>query len=138
MRLTTDFDEAKEIAMQAYIFAYPMLEDFKTMTVQAINPGLFNMFCHSRKLRGPDYKEVVRPNNDNIYSALWLDLRSEPVVVSVPAVKDRYYSFQMIDMYTHNFAYVGTRATGTGEKTFVISGPSWRAETPAGIDEVVG
>lgn len=134
--LTTDFDEAREIAKQAYIFAYPMLEDFKTMTVQAINPGLFNTFYHSRKLRGPEYREVVRPNNDNIYSALWLDLRSEPYVVTIPAVEDRYYSFQMIDMYTHNFAYVGTRATGTGAKTFVISGPSWQDETLPGIDEV--
>jgi len=134
--LTTDFDEAKEIAKQAYIFAYPMLEDFKTMTVQAIDPGLFNMFYNSRKLRGPDYKEVVRPNNDNIYSALWLDLRSEPVVVSVPAVEDRYYSFQMIDMYTHNFAYVGTRTTGTGARTFVISGPFWQDSTPPGVDDV--
>jgi len=133
---TTDCDEAREIAKQAYIFAYPMLEDFKTMTIQAIGPGLFNKFYNSRKLRGPDYKEVVRPNNDNIYSALWLDLRSEPVVVSVPAVEDRYYSFQMIDMYTHNFAYVGTRATGTGARTFVISGAFWQGSVPTGVDDV--
>lgn len=136
IELTADPDEAREIAKQAYIFAYPMLEDFKTMTIQAIRPELFNQFVHSKKLRGPDYKEIVRPNNDNIYSALWLDLRSEPFVVSVPAVEDRYYSFQMIDMYTHNFAYVGTRATGTGARTFVISGPSWKGETPPGVDDV--
>jgi hypothetical protein len=134
--LTTDFEEAKEIAKQAYIFAYPMLEDFKTMIIQAIDPGLFSMFYHKRELRGPDYREVVRPNNDSIYSRLWLDLRSEPVVVSVPAVEDRYYSFEMIDMYTHNFAYVGTRTTGTGPRTFVISGPFWQDSTPPGVDDV--
>ena len=134
--LTANFDEAKEIAKQAYIFAYPMLEDFKTMIIQAVDPGLFSMFYHKRSLRGPDYREVVRPNNDSIYSRLWLDLRSEPVVVSVPAVEDRYYSFEMIDMYTHNFAYVGTRTTGTGARTFVISGPFWQGSTPPGVDDV--
>lgn len=134
--LTTDFEQAKEIAKQAYIFAYPMLEDFKTMFIQAIDPGLFSMFYHKRDLRGPDYREVVRPNNDSIYSRLWLDLRSEPVVVSIPAVEDRYYSFEMIDMYTHNFAYVGTRTTGTGARTFVISGPFWHGDTPFGVDDV--
>ena len=134
--LTTDCDQARELARQAYIFAYPMLEHYKTMSVQAIKLGLFNQFYHSKMLRGPDYKDVVRPNNDNIYSALWLDLRSEPFVVSVPAVEDRYYSFQMIDMYTHNFAYVGTRSTGTGAKTFMICGPFWEGETPSGVDYV--
>jgi hypothetical protein len=49
--LTTDFEQAKEIAKQAYIFAYPMLEDFKTMFIQAIDPGLFSMFYHKRELR---------------------------------------------------------------------------------------
>jgi len=134
--LTTDCDQARELARQAYIFAYPMLEHYKTMSVQAIKLGLFNQFYHSRMLRGPDYKDVVRPNNDNIYSALWLDLRSEPFVISVPAIEDRYYSFQMIDMYTHNFAYVGTRSTGTGAKTFMICGPFWEGVTPSGVDYV--
>ena len=57
---------------------------------------------------------VVTPNSDTPYSMLWLDLRAEPMVISVPAVeKERYYSVQMIDGNTYNYGYIGSRATGT-------------------------
>ncbi len=126
--------EARALAKEAYIFAYPMLENYKTMYIQAIDTsspgyqGPFNTFKHSTTLLGPEFTDVVRPNNDTIYSFAWLDLRAEPIVVTVPAITDRYYSFQLVDLYTHNFAYIGTRATGTEAGSYLIAGPSWSGD----------
>jgi hypothetical protein len=67
-----------------------------------------------------------------------LDLRAEPIVLMVPPIeKSRYFSIQLIDAYTHNFAYVGSRATGNGGGTFMIAGPDWKGRTPAGINKVI-
>jgi len=129
-------DEARSIAEEAYFFAFPMLENYRAMQVQAILPGIFNRFRHTTKLAGPDDTDVVRENNDTLYSVLWLDLRAEPVVVTVPPIADRYYSFQLIDLYTHNFGYIGTRCTGTGTRTFAVAGPHWEGEKPAGADDL--
>ncbi len=112
-------DEARAIADEAYIFAFPMLENYKTMFVQAVyegGPGYqapFNHMGHISRLLGPEFTDIVAPNNDTFYSLVWLDLRSEPFVLSVPEIPDRrYYVLQLIDMYQHNFAYVGARTTG--------------------------
>ncbi|RLL90769.1 hypothetical protein BG32_11090 [Mesotoga sp. HF07.pep.5.2.highcov] len=126
--LTTDPSEANSLAKDAYIFAYPMLENYRTMYVEAVSSGKFNTFTRIKTLFGPDSKTVVRPNNDTIYSTAWLDLRAEPIVVDLPGVKDRYFSLQLVDMYTHNFAYAGSRTTGTDAVTVMVAGPYWEGE----------
>jgi hypothetical protein len=85
------------------------------------------------------YKDtaVVTPNSDTPYSILWLDLRAEPVVLSVPAVdKSRYYTVQLCDGNTFNYGYIGSRATGNGPGDYLVVGPDWKGETPAGIKKV--
>ena len=85
--------EAQQIAEEAYIFAYPMVENYKLMFAQAIykqSPVYevpFNQFSRTTTLRGPEYTAIVRPNNDTFYSGVWLDLRAEPIVLQVPAVQ---------------------------------------------------
>ena len=134
--------ETRAIAEQAYIFAYPMLENYKTMYMNAIDTqsssyrAPFNQLYHFTELGGPDKTDVVRTNNDTLNSLDWLDLRAEPMVISVPALPDRYYSFQLVDMYTFNFAYIGTRATGTGVGSYMVTSPAWKGDKPAGIDGV--
>jgi len=135
-KLTTDPLEASALAKDAYIFAYPMLENYRTMYVEAASTENFNKFTRTETLFGPESKTVVRPNNDTIYSTAWLDLRAEPLIVELPAVSDRYFSLQLVDMYTHNFAYAGTRATGTGSVTLMVAGPYWEGEIPSGIDYI--
>ena len=137
-------EKARKIAEEAYIYAYPMLENYRTMRTMAVNEGSpgfeapFNEFKHYMRLLDHTFTQVVAPNNDTLYSISWLDLRSGPIVLSVPAVpKDRYYSFQMVDMYTHNFAYVGSRATGYGAGHYLIAGPGWKGRTPSGIAKVL-
>ncbi|PZC51751.1 MULTISPECIES: DUF1254 domain-containing protein [unclassified Mesotoga] len=133
---TSNYEEASEVARQAYIFAFPMLENYRTMVLQAVIPNSFNKFEHLQGLLRPEFGEIVRPNNDTLFSAAWLDLRNEPVIIEIPSICERYFSVQFIDMHTHNFAYAGTRTTGCRKLTVMISGPSSFVEIPNEIDEV--
>ena len=104
---TVSVDEAKKIASDAYLYAYPMLYNYKTLFQQAADPsfpgyvGGFNRFRHYSRGFTPADKDIVTPSNDTPYSWAWLDLRTEPMVVSVPASPDRYYVLQWFDLYTH-------------------------------------
>ena len=135
--------EAKKIAAEAYLYAYAILYNYKTLFQQAFDPsfpgyiGGFNRFRHYSRGFTPADKDIVTPSNDTPYSWAWLDLRTEPMVVSVPASPDRYYVLQWFDLYTHNFAYVGSRATGDGSGDYLFVGPNWKGETPPGITKVL-
>ncbi len=97
-----------------------------------------NDFYHRTQLITPDFHGVVTPNNDTLYSSAWLDLRAEPVVLSVPEVPTpRYYSMQLVDIYTDNFAIFGVRTTGRSAGNYLIAGPYWSGDTPEGINAVV-
>jgi len=93
-------------------------------------------FTHMRKFPEADFKEVVRPNFDTLYSLAWLDLSKEPVILSVPAVKDRFYMLPMLDMWTDVFAVVGTYGTGTEAQNFAITMPSWKGKLPKGVKRI--
>jgi hypothetical protein len=141
--VTASPDEARGIARDAFLYAYPMLFNYKTLYQQAVDPtsnsyvGGFGKFRNYSRPYGPENKEIVTPNNDTPYSWAWLDLRREPWVLTVPAVpKERYYVFQWIDLFTYNFAYVGSRTTGNGAGHYLFAGPSWHGDTPKGIDKV--
>jgi hypothetical protein len=136
-------DDAKAVAEEAYVFAYPMLENYRTMYLQAIDQhakgyaGPFNQLHHATALAGPESKAVVRPNNDTLYSTAWLDLRAEPMVLGVPAIRDqRYYSVQLVDLYTHNFGYIGSRVTGFDKSYYLVAGPKWTGDKPARVASV--
>jgi hypothetical protein len=80
---------------------------------------------------------VVTPNSDTPYSMLWLDLRAEPIVISVPAVDPkRHYAAQLIDGNTCNDGYIGSRATGSEAGDFLVTGPGWTGQRPDGIRQV--
>jgi hypothetical protein len=139
--ITTDTTRA--IAKDAYLFAFAMLENYQTMYKQAVDTqapeyiGGFGHYRHYSEPFTPDNKDIVTPNNDTPYSWAWLDLRAEPWVLSVPAVpKDRYYVCQWFDLFTHNFAYVGVRATGFDAGHYLFAGPRWQGDAPPGITRV--
>ena len=128
--------EARQIAEEAYIYGFAIVENYKAifgMCVYKDSPQYagFNHYLHGRKLFDPDYKVVVSANNDTLYSTTFADLRREPIVVSVPATDDRYFVIQFVDMVTDNFAYIGTRATGRNGGDFVLVGPSYKGALPA-------
>ncbi len=134
--------EARQLAEEAYIYAYPMLQNYKTMYFRSIAgrggnpPRPFNVFSHRSKLIGPEFTAIVGPNNDTLYSSAWLDLRREPMLISVPAIpRTRYYSFQFIDAFVHNFAYIGQRTTGTRAGNYLVYGPGQSPAEYPGIDK---
>ena len=87
----------------------------------------WNTIFNTARVYTPADTAIQTPNSDTPYSFVGADLRAEPLVLSVPAIdKDRYYSLQFIDMYTFNFAYVGSRATGNDAGNFLLAGPNWQ------------
>jgi hypothetical protein len=125
-------EEAEAIARDAYIYGFPMVMNYKTLwnyVVDEGNPeykGPFNEVSCEARLFTPEDKAVVTPNADTPYCMFWMDLRAEPLVLSVPEIDpDRYYSFQLIDLYTHNFGYVGNLTTGSEAGRYLLAGPGW-------------
>jgi hypothetical protein len=136
--------EARAIARDAFIYGYPLVEGYKTLYKQAVDDkdpnykAPFNAIGHSRTPATPEDKAIITPNSDTPYSYAWLDLRAEPVVISMPPVeKNRYYSAQLIDLQTFNFAYLGTRSFGNDGGDFLITGPGWKGTKPEGIKAVI-
>lgn len=137
-------EEAKAIAKEAYIYGFPMVMGYKLMYNYAVdksNPeykGPFNKLSCEARLFTPDDKAIVTPNSDTPYCMFWMDVRAEPMVLTVPEMEpERYYSFQLIDLYTHNFGYVGTLTTGNRAGKFLIAGPDWNGKKPAGVTDVI-
>ncbi len=137
-------EEAKEIAREAYIYGFPMIMNYKTMYMSTLNEespeykGPFNVLGCAARLYTPEDKTVVTPNSDTPYCMAWIDIRNEPAVISLPEMEaDRFYHFQLIDLYTHNFAYLGTLTTGNSAGIYMIAGQNWDGEIPEDITEVI-
>jgi hypothetical protein len=135
--------EARDTAKAAYLYAFAMIESYNTWYPQAVvktSPtyiGGFNTFRHYAQLFTPENRDVVTPNNDTPYSWACLDLRAEPIVISVPTVpKDRYYVLQFIDLFTYNCAYIGSRATGNDAGDYLMAGPQWDGRVADGFKKV--
>ena len=136
--------EARAIAKDAYIYGYPMVQSYLTMYAFSINKhnpqykGPFNAPLSFARVFTPADTAFVTPNSDTPYTFLSLDLRTEPIVLTVPPVeKDRYWVFQMMDLYTFNFDYIGTRTSGNNGGTFLVAGPRWKGTVPPGITKVL-
>ncbi len=143
-KITISPDDVRTIAKSAYIYGYPMVQTYLTMyafSIDTHNPqykGPFNAPLSFARVFTPDDSAFVTPNSDTPYTFLSLDLRAEPIVLSVPAVeKNRYWVFQMMDLYTFNFDYLGTRTTGNNGGTFLVAGPRWKGTVPAGFTKVL-
>ena len=97
-----------------------------------------NRLHHFRQLGGPAFLNIIPwINNDTPYSAGWLDLRAEPFVLSLPRFPaHRFQDVQLIDLFTHNFAFFGTRVNGNEATNILIAGPDWQGEPPAGVEHV--
>jgi hypothetical protein len=137
------FFKAKDIAEAGYIYGLPIVMNYAVMYEYSVdrNSGQFKAPFNEIKNepRVYTYKDtaVVTPNSDTPYSLLWMDLRAEPMVLSVPAVeKSRYYSVMLCDGNTFNYGYIGSRATGSEAGDYMVVGPDWKGETPPGIKKV--
>jgi hypothetical protein len=127
--------EAHAIATDAYVYFYPLVTmDVTRKQFTNIAPGKelgkgpMNMFNNVPEYPPADFKGVVRPNFDTLYSVAYLDLTKEPVVVSVPDTNGRYYLLPMLDMWSDVFASPGWRTTGTAAQTFLVTPAGWRPD----------
>ncbi len=92
-----------------------------------------NQFAHVTAFPDVSFRDVVRANVDTLYSSAWLDLGAEPIVLTVPDTRGRYYLMPMLDAWTDVFASPGKRTTGTKAGRFAIVGPGWKGELPKGV-----
>lgn len=134
-------EQLEEIAFEAYQYAYPLVTMDVTKLQATHVPDAIgtpmrapvNQFAHFRSYPTGKARSVVRFNFDTLYSFAWLDLRAEPMVVSVPD-SDRYHLVPMLDMWTDVFAVPGTRTTGNRAGDFALVPPGWDGAVPDGLE----
>ncbi len=137
--MSTLSNDPRTLSHEAYVYLYPLV----TMEItrrQSINKdaathppfGPPNQFHHLRAFPAAEFRAVVRPNFDTLYSSAWIDLTDGPVVISTADTQDRYFMLPMLDMWTDVFANPGKRTTGTSAESFVLVPPGWSGDVPAG------
>ena len=138
--MSTLSSDLRTLSREAYVYLYPLvLMDIsrlqQTSPAAGERPGFGppNRFHHFREFPRADFRAVVRPNFDTLYSSAWLDLNAGPVRLHAPDTGDRYYMLPALDMWTDVFANPGKRTTGTGAADFVVAGPGYAGPPPAGV-----
>src|SRR5258705_6622675 len=136
-------EETKAIAEEGFIYGLPIVMNYAVMNECAVDmkssqfKAPFNQINNMHRVATYEDTAIITPNSDTPYSMAWLDLRAEPMVLSVPAVdKKRYYSVQLTDGNTYNYGYIGSRSTGSEPGNYLVVGPDWKGGTPAGIKKV--
>ena len=136
-------EETKAIAEEGFIYGLPIVMNYAVQYAFTVDrdsgqyKGPVNQIFNEARVFTYKDTAIVTPNSDTPYSMLWLDLRAEPMVLSVPAVdKKRYFSVQLIDSNTYNYGYIGSRATGNEAGDYLVAGPDWKGESPPGIKKV--
>src|SRR5213596_1113329 len=135
--------EARAIVKEAYIYGFPLVDNYRiqySYFVDRQNPEFKAPWNHLKnipRVYTPADTAIQSPNSDTPYSFVGMDLRTEPMVLTVPPIeKERYFSIQLIDAYTFNFDYIGSRATGNEGGSYLVAGPNWKGETPKGVKKV--
>src|SRR5882724_1332556 len=135
--------ETRGIVKEAYIYGFPLVDNYRiqySYFVDRQNPELkapWNQIVNIPRVYTPADTAIQTPNSDTPYSFVGMDLRAEPIVLTVPPIeKERYYSIQLIDAYTFNFDYIGSRTTGNNGGSYLVAGPNWKGETPKGVKKV--
>jgi hypothetical protein len=135
-------DEAKQIAVEAYIYGYSLITTNVTRVQMTNVPaveafqGPVNNFINVKRYPPADYRGVSAPNADTLYSVAWLDLGKEPIVFTYPDMGKRYFLFPMYSMQMNVIQSLGSRSTGETPGTFLVTGPGWNGEVPTGMQQV--
>ncbi|WP_134071276.1 DUF1254 domain-containing protein [Mycobacteroides salmoniphilum] len=134
-------DEAKAIALDAYVYGYPLVTMEMTRRVMTNVDKVtaprapMGQLMRMREYPNASFRDVTAPNADTLYTNAFVDVSKEPYVLSLPEANDRYSLFPMLDGYTNVFEVPGKRTTGTGPQTYAITGPGWKGTLPEGVKE---
>jgi hypothetical protein len=138
-----DATTVRAIAREAYIYGYPMVDSYRIQyeyfedRSDSDFQAPWNHLLNVSRVYTVNDTTIGTPNSDTPYSMVGMDLRREPMVLSVPPIEEtRYFSVQLVDAYTYNFGYMGSRTRGNGGGSFLVAGPRWSGETPSGVDKV--
>ena len=130
----------KDTVKEAYIYGFPLLMNYGVMLEYFVDhksgqfKAPFNTIYNEARVFTPQDRAIVTPDSDTSYSLVGLDLRAEPIVLCVPEVeKNRYYSVQLVDMYTFSYGYIGSRVTVNEAGCYAVTGPDWTGEIPTAI-----
>ena len=136
--------EVRSIAKEAYIYGFPMVDSYRIQHAYFVDKNgpeykaPWNQLRNIPRVYTPEDKAVQVPNSDTPYSMIGLDLRAEPIVLTVPSIeKERYFSVQLVDSYTYNFDYIGSRTVGNDGGSYLIAGPNWKGQPPSGVKKVI-
>ena len=134
-------DEAKAIAVDAYVYGYAlntveMTRRVMTNVAQVQAPRApMGQLMRMREYPTAAFRDVTAPNADTLYTNGFIDVKDEPWILTLPDAHDRYYLFPMLSGWTDVFQVPGKRTTGTGPQTYAITGPNWKGTLPAGVTE---
>ena len=136
-------EQISAIAADAFIYGYPIVDNHNVINKYVLDQesgeykAPFNQVGHNCNVANPEDKAVVSMNVDTPYSFAWLDLRAEPVVLTLPSFEqERYVSVELIDLYTYITGYISPRTSGNQGGDFLIAGPGWEGTIPEGIKMV--
>jgi hypothetical protein len=140
----TDQATIDAIAVEAYTYLYPLvlmdLTRLQMTNVEAVGDVMgrapADLFDHIREFPPADFRDVVKPNFDTLYSIAWLPLHDEPRIISVPDAGENYYLLPLYDMWSEIFACPGNRTTGGAAASYAICGPGWEGELPDGVERI--
>lgn len=137
-------EEARAIAKEAYVYGFPVVDSYRIQHAYFVDSGNkeykgpWNQIVNTPRVYTPADTAIQTPNSDTPYSFVGFDLRAEPIVLTVPVIeKSRYFSVQLIDAYTFNFDYIGSRTTGNDGGSFLIAGPNWKGELPRDVKKIL-
>ena len=131
--------EAREIAIEAYVYGYPLvtMEMTRRVMTNVASPQAtrapMGQFVRMRSYPTAQFRDVTAPNADTLYTTSWIDVSKEPWILSIPEMGDRYFLFPMLDGWTNVFQVPGKRTTGGGAQKYAITGPGWQGTLPDGV-----
>ncbi|CAN5150922.1 DUF1254 domain-containing protein [soil metagenome] len=136
--------EIRAIIKDAYVYGFPMVDNYRILYAYFVDSNSpqfkapWNQLKNFPRVFTPEDTAIQTPNSDTPYSFIGMDLRAEPLVLTVPVIEQkRYFAIQFVDLYTFNYAYIGSRTTGNDGGSFLVAGPNWKGEKPIGVKEVI-
>lgn len=122
----------EQAATEAWLYGLMLIENAQARA-KVLARALPNQLMHARTLTTTKTQVVTSPNNDTLYSRAWIDLSGGPVTITMPAVGERYVSYQFMDMYGNNFAVLGSRTTGSAARQVTLVGPADATSDPLAV-----